>query len=676
MDDDVLPPTADDVPPAFLIGIAGCSSSRETTLALANTLGEIFAPFVDGQAEAGSAAPPGRLTVFHQDDYSLPRDQWPRASLCPRLPEDEDVMAGGGVRGDGTVVTADTDRLEAVDWSRLGVDVEGFLNGGQGAARVAGPRGGDSVHAEEEVSPQDMPARLAGHEQGRGQRNDTVQSAGVADGYGGRVGVHSGTGWQQVRERHQHAADLYGVQRDAIKACATVQALKNAEVGFEGKYFKRPDEAVKSVAGNGTELGTEQGRPILGCRLGIVEGFLLLTRDAERLPPESQYGAENKSYAGDGELSTWPEVNGSDDRGNGTGRHGYDLDGRDGGYYRHYVDGTDEQYRDNRPNFSDLPAVSLWRKTVRRIKGPLQAQKDPEQDQKHPIENVKENREVRGNRDAPHQPKRDSRTLRHLVQRIPLFARDSNRRHQQYPSESDDSDQGTGNDKKITTSKSDGEDVGGGEQPVGSEADHQAQPSSARGGSGFCDKSTCHSCKGKRIEGRGDQSPCRATSVPHGPPRDGNGSFTVELQGSQGRESEGAVHDGDQQQPAKPNKPGGPDHRSSMLWEEVLQRMDVRLFLVAQKDTAAAVARGHLEDVACCNCEGYRGHMDLGDLGRNSAGLRNDGLDGGGGYRVQCLTTDDARVDVLVARAVGAILERMVEHEERAQEVEGVRKGG
>ncbi|KUI54926.1 hypothetical protein VP1G_02218 [Cytospora mali] len=651
MDGDVLLLTAEDASPTFLVGIAGCASTGKMTLA--NTLAEIFAPFVDERPGAESAASPGRVTVIHQDDYSIAKEQCPRASFRPRLPLDEKVVAGD-VQGDGEVTTADADCLEAVDWVRLTSDVEEFLNGGRKNMRP--------------------------------------------------------TECQRLRNRLEdksRAAEPFKLQRDAIKAYATVQMQKNAEGGFKGKYFKGANGTDKIVTGNSADLGVKSS-PILGCRLGILEGSLLFADDTGRQPLESRDGEESRSDAGRSELSMLPELD--------------ESDGREDVLYQDVIP-TRGQPRGTKHDLSGHCRKSLWRRSLQRIKSPLQLLKDPSQGQWHPGEHTQGDRDGSGNGDRSILSEAERWSLRELLQRAQrsiLFASDSNQR-QPGPSGSDESIDGMVSSEQSTitpesagpsqpieleSEEEDEEDTSSTEQSAEPVPGGRVQPSSVRARRITCDKSTCLSCKGKGVEGRSEPSPCRALIALDDPFRLGNGG----VPGYQDGESEGGGEDvrdgnqppeyegdgpsrfnrehlflrggglGDDEQAAKSSS-GSPD-QSSTLREELLRRMDVRLFLVARKDTAVVRrfcrdvyvdepqgqrqrgqmwrARGYFEDVVWHNHGRYHGHLGL--HGLRGADLHDEVKRSSS--HMQCLITDEIEVEAVVTWAVEAILKRMVELEE------------
>lgn len=581
MDSDVSPPTMGAASPAFLIGIAGCPSSGKTTLA--NTLAEIFAPFVNGQAEAEPTAPrpPDRVAVIHQDDYRLPTGQCPRASFRPRLPQDETVVAGE-IQGGGRVATADADRLEAVDWELLWKDVQGLLKGERGVnVRPAGR--------------QRVPDQLYG-----------------------------GEGPDQ--------------QMDAIEACATAQMLENAEGGFEGKYF----------------TGADGSFPMLKRRLVIVEGSLLFAMDTER-----QSRKNEAVDASQGERPSQSPLS--------------DSQGREDGAHEGVTGAAGERSCETQTDRPDQRATSLWKKTMQCIKSSLHPQKDPGDDQHHTDEHAQGSRDPHGNDDTRGQPRADSWTLRGLgrrVQRGALFARGPKRRRRRDSAESGGGNSPPGlvvDDEQFTVAgpgpelelpeNREGADSRGEPAAAGPGRDGQApaRPGGERHGRRvYCDKSTCGSCKGKAVEGRGEQSPCRAPDedgdVTRGGRRGGGGEnarkrvrhagdLPLPKEAGPNSTSQEKVLGAGGEQAAVAGSLSGP---RATPRDAMLRRMGARLFLAAR----ARRTRGCSEDV---ERRGYRAHH----------GRLGGGVDG-----VQVLMMDDVGVEDVVAWAVGEILRLMAGLEE------------
>lgn len=123
--------------PAFLVGIAGSSSSGKTTLSL--LLSEVFTAVqspIHGRIDE-----PTVLTIS-QDDYFLSKDACPLTTFTPRLPADAFVVDGQTRQ----ITTADTDCLASIDWQRLLRDVDAFL---QGVKVAASQDDGETAHQAE-----------------------------------------------------------------------------------------------------------------------------------------------------------------------------------------------------------------------------------------------------------------------------------------------------------------------------------------------------------------------------------------------------------------------------------------------------------------------------------------------------------------------------------------------
>lgn len=209
--------------PAFIIGIAGATSSGKTITTM--ILSAIFEEAVTkgqtlniNQAQANST-----VTVFAADDYFLPHAECPKRSFRPRV-GDENIVRGY-VNEQDKVQTSDRDCLSAVDWVRLHKDIKAFKDGTMGNTGTSGTASTLST-----------------------KRTSTHKAEAA-----------------QYRQIMASLVSPAEIQRLAAKVrdCISEQIILNMHHEFPGQLFKDAGDKID----------------LLNVRIAIVDGFLLFSRE-------------------------------------------------------------------------------------------------------------------------------------------------------------------------------------------------------------------------------------------------------------------------------------------------------------------------------------------------------------------------------------------------------------